>query len=77
MLITLKPSKGQKRTNDHKRASNMCQDAHHYKIKVHVNLICSIFSPSMSVLTTNENKEMVWEAKAKRLIQVNEDHTRT
>jgi hypothetical protein len=61
-LITLKPSKGQKRTNEHKRASNMCQDAHHYKIKVHVNLICSIFSPLMSVLTTNEYKEMVWEA---------------
>jgi hypothetical protein len=54
----------------------MCQDAHHYKIKVHVNLICSIFSPLMSVLTTNEHKEMVWEAKAKKLIQVNEDHTR-
>jgi hypothetical protein len=30
----------------------------------------------MSVLTTNEHKEMVWEAKAKKLIQVNEDHTR-
>jgi hypothetical protein len=30
----------------------------------------------MSVLTTNEHKEMVWEAKVKKLIHVNEDHTR-
>lgn len=64
MLITIKQS------------SNMCQDTHHYKIKVHINLICSNFSPLMSVLTTYEHKEPVWKAKAESLIQVNENNTR-
>ena len=54
----------------------MSKHAHHNKIKVHVNLIYWNFSPLMSVLTTNEHKYTVWEAKGEKLIQVIESRTK-